>query len=88
MRRALPSVLLFVAGCSAAVAATPAKDAPTPFDAVRPNPQGTKKGYDPYDSGRLAKAAAAAKKKDLRRLGEWLKLKKQADGHKKSDGKG
>jgi hypothetical protein len=58
-----------------------ADDAPTPHDAVRANPLGTKKGYDPYDSGKLAKAAAP-RKKDLRRLSEFLKLKKQAAGNK------
>jgi len=59
-----------------------AEDAPTPFDVVRPNPLGTKKGYDPYDSGRLAKTAAASRKKDLRRLSEFMKLKKQAASNK------
>ena len=58
-----------------------ADDAPTPVDTVRHNPLGTKKGYDPYDSGKLAKAPAP-RKKDLRRLGEFLKLKKQAAGNK------
>jgi hypothetical protein len=58
-----------------------ADDAPTPFETVRANPLGMKKGYDPYDSGRLAKKPPPAKK-DLRRLSEWLKLKKQADGNK------
>jgi hypothetical protein len=58
-----------------------ADDAPTPFETVRSNPLGTKKGYDPYDSGKLAKAAAP-RKKDLRRLSEFLKLKKQAAGNK------
>jgi hypothetical protein len=53
---------------------------------VRANPLGAKKGYDPYDSGKLGKAAAAPrKKKDLRRLGEFLKLKKQAANNKKSE---
>jgi hypothetical protein len=61
-----------------------ADDAPTPFDTVRPNPLGTKKGYDPYDSGKLGKAQAPAKK-DLRRLSEFLKLKKQAAGNKPDD---
>jgi hypothetical protein len=59
-----------------------ADDAPTPLDTVRPNPLGTKKGYDPYDSGKLGKRPEAPRKKDLRRLGEFLKLKKQADGNK------
>jgi hypothetical protein len=58
-----------------------AEDAPTPFDIARPNPLGTVKGYDPYDSGKLGKAAAA-RKKDLRRLSEFLKLKKQHAGNK------
>ena len=58
-----------------------ADDAPSPFDSVRANPLGTKKGYDPYDSGKLGKRLAPAKK-DLRKLGDWLKLKKQADGNK------
>ena len=58
-----------------------ADDAPTPLDTVRPNPLGTKKGYDPYDSGRLGKKPPPAKK-DLRKLSEWLKLKKQAEANK------
>ncbi len=58
-----------------------ADDAPTPFETVRANPLGTKKGYDPYDSGRLGKKAPPAKK-DLRKLSEWLKLKKQAEANK------
>jgi hypothetical protein len=59
-----------------------ADDAPTPGEAVRANPLGTKKGYDPYDSGKLGKSAAAPRKKDLRRLSEFFKLKKQAAGNK------
>jgi len=61
-------------------------DEPQPAAAtVHANPLGTKKGYDPYDSGKLGKAAAAPrKKKDLRRLGEFLKLKKQAANNKES----
>ena len=54
-----------------------ADDAPTPFDKVRANPQGTKKGYDPYDSGRLGKSQKGPQK-DLQRLSDWLKLKQQA----------
>ncbi len=61
-----------------------ADDAPTPFEIARPNPLGTIKGYDPYDSGKLGKPTALPKKKtDLRKLGEWMKLKKQADGSDK-----
>jgi hypothetical protein len=58
-----------------------AEDAPTPFETVRANPLGTKTGYNPYDSGKLGKAAPPAKK-DLRRLSDFLKLKKQAEGNK------
>lgn len=59
-----------------------ADDAPTPIETVRSNPLGTKKGYDPYDSGKLGKRPEPAKKKDLRRLSEFLKLKKQAESNK------
>jgi hypothetical protein len=55
-----------------------ADDAPTPLDKVKPNPQGTVKGYDPYDSGKLARSEGPKKKTDLRKLSDWLKLKKQA----------
>jgi len=58
-----------------------ADDGTTPFETVRANPLGTKKGYDPYDSGRLGKKPPPAKK-DLRKLSEWLKLKKQAEANK------
>jgi hypothetical protein len=60
-------------------------DAPAQDAAVRANPLGTKKGYDPYDSGKLGKAPAPPRKKDLRRLSEWLKLKKQAAGNKEQE---
>jgi hypothetical protein len=63
-----------------------ADDAPSPVETVRSNPLGTKKGYDPYDSGKLGKTNAAPKKKDLRRLSEWMKLKKKhADLKKDGD---
>jgi hypothetical protein len=59
-----------------------ADDAPTPLETVRANPLGTKKGYDPYDSGKLGKRPEPPRKTDLRRLSEFIKLKKQADGNK------
>jgi hypothetical protein len=59
-----------------------ADDAPTPLETVRANPLGTKKGYDPYDSGKLGKKPEQPRKTDLRRLGEFLKLKKQAAKNK------
>jgi hypothetical protein len=55
-------------------------------NAVRANPLGAKKGYDPYDSGRLGKRPPPAKK-DLRKLSEWLKLKKQAGDNKDDEPK-
>jgi hypothetical protein len=62
-----------------------ADDAPTPFDKVKPNPQGTVKGYNPYDSGKLARSGPPPKKKDLRKLSDWLLLKKQAATNKDDD---
>ena len=59
-----------------------AEDAPTPVETVRANPLGTKKGYNPYDSGKLGKPPAPPRKTDLRRLSEFIKLKKQAAGNK------
>jgi hypothetical protein len=59
-----------------------AEDAPTSAETVRANPLGTKKGYNPYDSGKLGKPSAPARKTDLRRLSEFIKLKKQAAGNK------
>ena len=60
------------------------EDTPGPHETVQRNPLGTVKGYSPYDSGVLAKTPAP-KKKDLRKLSEWLKLKKQASSNKQSD---
>jgi hypothetical protein len=54
-----------------------ADDAPTPVEVVKRNPHGTAKGYSPYDSGLLDKKDVP-RKKDLQKLSEWLKLKKQA----------
>jgi hypothetical protein len=62
-----------------------ADDAPTPLETVRANPLGTKKGYDPYDSGKLGKPPAPPRKKDLRRLSEFIKLKRQAAAGNKDD---
>ena len=58
-------------------------DAPPATGGVRPNPGGIKKGYDPYDSGRLGRTGKQkAMKKDLRKLGEWIDLRKQASSNK------
>jgi hypothetical protein len=55
-----------------------AEDAPTPSQRVKANPLGAVKGYNPYDSGKLGKPREVPKKKDLKKLSDWLKLKKQA----------
>ncbi len=59
-----------------------AEDAPTPSEKVKANPRGVTQGYSPYDSGLLDKKEPAPRKKDLRKLSEWLKLKKQASTNK------
>ena len=61
-------------------------DEDTRPNAVRVNPLGSKKGYDPYDSGKLGKKPEK-QKTDLRKLGEWLKLKKQAEKNKEEESK-
>jgi hypothetical protein len=42
---------------------------------VQQNPQGLKKGYDPYDSGLLLKKEWK-KKKDMKRLSKWMQSRK------------
>ena len=59
-------------------------DAPPPSRVVKENTKGLVQGYSPYDSGLLAKKEPP-RKKDLRRLSEWLKLKKQAEANKQDD---
>jgi hypothetical protein len=60
-----------------------ADDSPTPAPAttVKQNPKGVAHGYSPYDSGVLVKAQPP-RKKDLKRLSEWLQLRKQASNNK------
>jgi hypothetical protein len=45
---------------------------------IQQNPVGLKKGYDPYDSGQLVKKQWK-KKKDLRKLSDWIKSKRPRD---------
>jgi hypothetical protein len=64
-----------------------ADDPPAPENSVnpnlvKPNPKGAVQGYSPYDSGLLAKSEPQAKKKDLRRLSEFFKLRRQASRNK------
>ena len=45
---------------------------------VQQNQLGVKKGYDPYDSGLLVKKEWK-KKKDLRKLSEWIRTQRTKD---------
>ena len=52
---------------------------------MRSNPKGLRVGYNPYESGLLARKGQQAprKKRDLRELSKWMEAKKNAkpDGH-------
>jgi hypothetical protein len=62
-----------------------ADDAP-PASAIVPNPKGVVQGYSPYDSGLLEKKKGAARKAtDLRRLGEFFKLRRQVSANKQDE---
>ena len=49
---------------------------------IRSNPKGLRVGYNPYESGLLARKGAG-KKRDLRQLSKWMEAKKNAkpNGH-------
>ena len=49
---------------------------------IRSNPKGLRNGYNPYESGLLARKGPA-KKRDLRELSKWMEAKKNA----KTDGR-
>ena len=59
-----------------------ADDAPSLLDSAKLTIKDAVKGYSPYDSGLLVKDRAGGPKKDLRRLGEWMKLRRQASSKK------
>ena len=53
---------------------------------IRSNPKGLRVGYNPYESGLLARKGQPAqprKRRDLRELSKWMEAKKNAkrDGH-------
>jgi hypothetical protein len=48
---------------------------------IEKNPQGVKKGYDPYDSGLLLKKEWK-RKKNLRELSDWIKSRTKQDAKK------
>ncbi len=52
-------------------------ETPPPGPGARPNPRGVTRGYDPYDSGHLGKTRAPKPKKDLRKLSEWISLRRR-----------
>ena len=52
-----------------------------PLGAIQNNPKGLKTGYNPYNSGALGKQAWK-KKKDLRKLSEWIELRKKLEDKK------
>lgn len=45
---------------------------------IRSNPKGLRVGYNPYESGVLAKGGPK-KKRDLRELSKWLEAKRKAE---------
>ena len=57
------------------------KDDDDPLNPLRSNPTGLQKGYNPYNSGALAKQRYK-KKKDLRELSKWIELRKKVAAKK------
>ncbi len=54
-----------------------AEEEPLAEGAARPNLKGGRIGYDPYQSGMLKKKKDdVPKKKNLRALSQWIKMKK------------
>ena len=48
---------------------------------IRSNPKGLRNGYNPYESGVLAKkgqSKSPGKKRDLRELSKWMEAKRNA----------
>jgi hypothetical protein len=45
---------------------------------MRSNPKGLRIGYNPYESGLLAKKKEAGRKRDLRQLSKWMEVKRKA----------
>lgn len=53
-----------------------ADEDPNPNEPIRSNPKGIRLGYNPYESGLLAKKAWKPKR-DLRELSRWIEMKKK-----------
>ncbi len=62
-------------------------ESPPAPQGVRPNPRGAVRGYDPYDSGHLDKRRAPKPKKDLRKLSEWIALRRRVATGKDGGGR-
>jgi hypothetical protein len=58
-------------------------DEPQPNAPIRNNHQGTRLGYNPYESGLLRKQSK--KKTDLRELSKWMELKRRTESKKSED---
>lgn len=54
------------------------EDEPNPNDPIRNNPKGLRVGYNPYESGLLAKKERKPKR-DLRELSKWIEMKKKVN---------
>lgn len=52
------------------------EDDPDPNAPIRSNPKGLRLGYDPYESGLLAKKQRRPKR-DLRALSNWIEMRKR-----------
>jgi len=59
-------------------------DEANPDNPAQVNATGLKSGYNPYNSGALVKADWK-KKKNLRELSNWIRLRKQVTGKKDGD---
>jgi hypothetical protein len=54
------------------------EDEPPPNAPIRQNPKGLRVGYNPYESGMLAKKEWKPKR-DLRELSKWIETRKKLD---------
>ena len=62
-------------------------EGPPTAPGVRANPLGATRGYDPYDSGHLGKPRTPKPKKDLRKLSEWISLRRRVSTTKDKGGR-
>lgn len=60
------------------------EDEPAPNAPIRTNPKGLRVGYNPYESGVLAKKEWK-RKRDLSELSKWIEAKKKLHGKREED---